>query len=249
MVAESVHSMHGMWISWSETMNRKWPNNSMSKWLCESMIFVYVYMKSVCRQLYLYIHVYFIQAPETGCPCKAVAQPLLCSVHIQLSEPPVSDLGNAHRMEIWRCMTSTFPMKERSHYISYFQQHATISGTGTSWWINQKGIWINTCIHLSDADQQYNIGRCVHGNRQWHTSRSIWFHLCYSMQCHEWDCPYTCTQTTGLYMYFYSFSSQLVPVWRWSVIMWDLFAVPTECIQEEDESSNQWQLETVDGEV
>ena len=27
--------------------------------------------------------------------------------------------------------------------------------------------------------------------------------------------------------------------------MWDLIAVPTECIQEEDESSNQ--LETVDG--
>ena len=57
------------------------------------MIFVYVYMKSVCHHLYLHIHVYFIQAPETGCPCKAVAQPLLCSVHIQLSEPPVSDLG------------------------------------------------------------------------------------------------------------------------------------------------------------
>ena len=29
------------------------------------------------------------------------------------------------------------------------------------------------------------------------------------------------------------------------IIMWDLIAVPTECIQEEDESSNQ--LETVDG--
>ena len=144
--------------------------------------------------------------------------------HVQYCHSPHLRSSNAHRMGVWRCQWRT---RANTSPASHSIQHS---------WGMEPAEWFK--IDINPSTYQSLL----------HVSRTIWFHF-----------ATVCSIVNGIvlvhaHMPFAQFYSSLktvpiilVPVWRWSLITRGPFSYtyPTECFQEEDESSDQ--LETVDG--